>query len=61
VQAKGNTVEVSQALFDRYVSATELKQHFSRRPNTDAPSNDIRKKVRSDRLTCYSVRTLRVC
>lgn len=40
-QASGKVAEVSQALYERYVSAAELKQHFRRLPNTDAPANDI--------------------
>lgn len=48
-KASGNVAEVSQALYDRYVGAAELKQHFRRLPNTDAPANDIHRQVHPTR------------
>ena len=53
-KASGNVAEVSQALYDRYASAAELKQHFQRLPNTDAPANDIHRQVRPTRAPPHS-------
>jgi alpha-N-acetylglucosaminidase len=40
---KGNAADVSQMLYDRYVRAVDIRQHFRLIRNTDAPTNDIHK------------------